>query len=159
MAAAVHVAGTLAISTDVSGSLAALGYSVNGVNITVLEFMENIPGDEKGGDAGPPIDVLSHGTIHIVEFDMTKWDDALAGQIDTRVKSGTAGSVSAGDLMRADSKALRLLLNGANFTRNYLHAIPRGNIQLGPVGSRYSRRRFVFECHDVGGVLYNSTTS
>lgn len=158
MAALVHVAGTCAISTDITGSLTLLGYSVNGVDIEEQDYMENIHGDEKGGDAGTPIDVLKHPDLHIVTMELSKWDDTVAGVISSRVNGGVAGSTSYGVLYRSDNKYCRLLLNAANFTRNYLIAIPRTPIRLGPTGSRSSRLRLVFECHDSTGVLWNTTT-
>lgn len=159
MALAVHVAGPCLIRTDVSGTLQSLGYSVNGVDIETVEFRENVAGDENGGDAGPPIEVLKHGDLHIVSIEMSKWEDALVRQLETRVKNGTAGSVTSGILYHANSRFVRLLLTAPNFTRNYLAAIPIGPCHRGQIGSRYSRTRLQFECHAVGGVLYNTVTS
>lgn len=162
MSTIVNVAGPVLIkvNTGSAGGLADLGYSANGVNIDEQDFNENVPGDENGGDAGPPIDVLHHGQIHIIQMELTKWDPTVAARISNRVNASapTAGTVEPGVLYAGDSKFMRLLLTGDNFTRNYLAAIPRGSIGLN-AGSRYSRQRLAFECHAVSGVIWNTTTT
>lgn len=159
MSIAIQVAGPLMVKCDAAGALADLGYSDNGIRIASQDYRENVPGDENGGDVGLPIEVIRYGSMHIVSFELTKWDALLASIVDTRVKNGTPGSSLNFAMYMAESKTMRLLLIGQNFIRNYIAAIPSGDLVLGPVGSRYSRKAMAFECYPVNGVLYNTVAS
>lgn len=161
MAEQFNVACTLTVKVDPGSGLTTLGYTAEGANISARTFQEPIHTDEQGGQAGPAVDILDHGQIHIVTLEMIKYDPAVMAILETFQKSGTSGSVgSPCTLLKADSKTFRLLLTGTNFTRNYLVAIPAGEIRTGPIGSKVTRTQITFECHKNGsGVLFNTTTT
>lgn len=162
MAAAVIVAGKVLIRTG-SGSADALedlGYSINGVRIFEDVFTGDVPGDENGGDAGPPIDIQYFGQVDRIEIEMSKFDAAVIAKIAPRLKGGTAGTVGTpGTLFGAGSKFFRLLLTSTNFTRNYLAAVPRAPIEAN-WGTKFTSLRLMFDCYALGGTtLYNTSTS
>ena len=158
MALTFHVACTATVKTDAGGSLAELGITVDGVNISARTFHEPIHTDNHGGSAGPPEDIIDHGQVHTVTMDLVKYDSTQAGIIESFQKNGTVGSVAAPCvLLKADGKTFRLLIVGTNFARNYLVAFPVGEINVGPVGAKNTRMRVTFECHpNSSGVLYNA---
>ena len=161
MAAAVQIAGACEIKVATNGgSLQSLGYTRNFADVTKEAFWVDVPGDENGGDEGPPIEIIYLGEIARVRLELTKWDATVAAIVKARLSGGTAGTPgSTGTAMFAGSKDLRLLLNAANDPRNFPRAIPRGSIEIGR-GSKYSTLVCEFECHkDGSGVLYNTTTS
>lgn len=163
MSETVHVAGACAVKVDVLGSgLAVLGYTVNGVNIDEREHVENVPGDEHGGDNGPPIDQVLLPPLHLIHLEMSKWDDAVLAQVARRIKAttSTAGVSTWPVLMRGSDAYMRLLLLGPNFVRNYTLARPTGDISINGIGLRSSRARLTFEAHvtTATGVMFNTTT-
>lgn len=161
MAAAVVVAGATLIrtGTGAANALEDLGYSINGVRIFEDVFTGDVPGDQNGGDAGPPIDVQYFGQVDRVEIEMSKFDAAVIAKIAPRLLGGSAGTIgTAGTLIAAGSKYYRLLLTATNFTRNYLCAVPRAAIETN-WGTKFTMLRLVFDCYAFGGTLYNTTTS
>lgn len=162
MSAAVQVAGACLVRTG-TGSAAALedfGYSINGVQITERVLSVDVPGDQNGGDEGPPIDKQYLGEIHIIRLELSKYDSAVAAKIGTKLRGGSAGAIGTpGSLWGAGGFGYRLLLTATNFTRNYLNAIPCGEpIELN-AGTKFTRLILNFECHAVSGTMYNATTS
>lgn len=161
MAAAVQVAGACLVKTG-TGSASALetvGYSVNGVDIQEDVFSGDVPGDQNGGDQGPPIEIQIFGEVHRISIDLSKYDSAVVAKIEAKINGGTTGqTTTAGTLYFAGAYYYRLLLTATNFTRNYLAAIPRQPQGLN-VGSKFSVKRLVFDCHAVNGVMWNTTTS
>lgn len=167
MARSIQVACATPVSVDTGGGLEELGLTANGVQIVQQDFWESVPTDENGGDAGPPSDELYHGEVHLIQLELTNWDDVVAGQIQYRTNkaSPTAGQYENCKLMIGDSAAMRVLLNGPNFTRNYPRCIPKGPINLGPIGARYSRLFVTFVAYSTAGAsltdprtLWNTTT-
>lgn len=162
MAEAIVVAGACLVRTGTgdASALENLGYSINGVQYFEDVFQSDVPGDQNGGDEGPPIDIQHFGQIDRVRMELSKWDAAVYAKIAPRTKGGTAGqsTVSVGSLLFANSYSYRLLLTAPNFTRNYLRAIPRPPIQLN-TGTKFSRLIIEWECHDLSGVRWNTTTS
>lgn len=161
MAAAVVVAGATLIRTGTgsANALEDLGYSVNGIRIFEDVYTGDVPGDQNGGDAGPPIDVQYFGQVDRVELEMSKYDAAVLAKLAPRLLGGSAGVIgTAGTLFAGGSKYFRLLLTATNFTRNYLAAIPRGAIESN-WGTKFSVIRVIFDCHAFNGTLYNTTTS
>lgn len=161
MPAAVVVAGPVLVRTGTgsANALEDLGYSINGIRITEDVFMGDVPGDQNGGDAGPPIDVQYFGQVDRVELELNKYDSAVLAKIAPRLLGGTAGTTGTpGTLIAGGTKYFRLLLTATNFTRNYLCAIPRAPIESN-WGTKFSVVRLVFDCHAFNGTLYNTTTS
>ena len=162
MAHAVHVAGKalVKVGTGAAGVLEELGYTRNGVDIRCEGFFLNVPGDENGGEHGPPIDVQIFGEIAHVRLELTKWTVVVADEIASRTKDGTAGTPpTPGTLMFAGSKAIRLLVATATTPMNFLRAFPRGAIEINK-GTRYSALVCEFECHkNAAGLLYNAVTT
>lgn len=160
MAAAVQVAGACLIQVNAGAGIESLGYSVNGVDATAEAFWIDVPGDENGGEQGPPIEIQFLGEIARIRMELSKWDSSVFAKVEARLKSATAGTPSTpGTLVFANSLDMRLLLNATNFDRNFPRAIPRGAIEMNR-GTRWARAVIEWECHkDATGVLYNSTMS
>jgi hypothetical protein len=161
MASSVHVAGPAQIKVDTAAgnSLEELGYTINGAEIREEIFHSNVPGDENGGDEGPPIDVQYFGEIHHVRLELSKWDASVANKVLAKLYGGTAGVLgAAGTLMAGGSKTVRLLINASIEPRNYLKAFLRNQSELNK-GTKYSKLVLEFECHanGVGGTVYNTT--
>lgn len=162
MAEQIHVPGAclIKVNTGAANALELLGYSENGVFITEETYFGDVPGDQNGGDEGPPIDVQYFGEIHRVRMELSKWDSAIAAKVLPVLKGGTEGAVgTAGSLMAAGSLAYRLLLHTTNLPRNYLLAFLRGQPKEINKGTKYSRLVLNWECHASSGTIYNTTTS
>jgi hypothetical protein len=176
MAAVIQVPGPCLIKVSTGGpisspTLETLGYTVNGADVTHEVMMDDIPGDQNGGDSGPPIDIQYYGQIARVRLEMSKWDTDVLHKLLPRVHpAGGVGAVVAlstatvGTLMAASGSAFRLLLlptsaaaNGPMVgPMNFLIAIPRGPIEVNK-GSKWARLVLDFECHASEGVLANVT--
>lgn len=160
MALAVWVGGAtlIQVGTGGAGALEDLGYNRNNVDTIKEGFFLDVPGDQNGGDDGPPIEIQYLGEIARVRVEMTKFDNTIADKVRARVQSGTAGTISSvGALMFAGTLFMRLRLTNANLIRNFPRAIPRGAIEIGR-GSKFSTFVCEFECHkDNSGILYNGT--
>lgn len=162
MANQVNVAGAVQIKTGTgsASALEVLGYTINGARITENAYFSDVPGDENGGNEGPPIDVQYFGQVDFIRLELSKYDPAVWAKIVPLLKGGTAGSAgTVGTLVFSGSADFRVLLLGSNFTRNYLRCIPRQPQDIN-VGSKFSTLVLEFECHkDGSGVLWNTTTS
>ena len=160
MAAAVLVAGATAVSvgTGAAAALEALGYTRNGVIVRKDAFWLNVPGDENGGDDGPPIEIQYLGEIAIVRLELTKFDTAIIAKLAARLRGGTEGTPgTVGQLIFSGSKDYRLLLNNTNDVINFPRAIPRGAYEKNRA-SKYTTAILEFECHkDGSGVLHNTS--
>jgi len=155
----VHGAALVRVGTGAANALEDLGYSVNGVDIEETVLTADVPGDQNGGDEGPPIDIQYFGQIDIVRLELSRYDAAVLAKIDCRLLGGTTGSTSApGTLIFGASRHYRLLVHPTTGPRNYLGAVPRQAI-LHNRGTKFSRLRLEFECHAVSGVLWNTATT
>ncbi len=166
MASAIQVPGACQILVDTGSShaLEELGYSENGVFISEEMFMSDVPGDQNGGEEGPPIDVQYFGEIHRVRMELSKWDSAVAAKVLPVLYGGTEGVAGTpGTLIAAGTLYYRLLLKTTNLPRNYLRAFLRGQPKEINTGTKYSRLVLNWECHangiGGGGTIYNTTTS
>lgn len=164
MPSTVHTTGPARIRVDTGAAnvLEELGYTINGAEIREEIFMENVPGDESGGESGPPIDVQYFGEIHHVRVELSKWDDAIAAKVLAKLYGGTAGIIGVvGTLMAGGSKTFRLLIHTTTEPRNYLRAFLRGQVELNK-GTKFSRLVLDFECHSNAvslGTVYNTVTT
>ena len=176
MAAVIQVPGPCLVKVSTGGSvsvptLETLGYTVNGADITHEVMMDDILGDQNGGDSGPPIDIQYYGQIARVRLEMSKWDSAVLHKLLPRVHpDGGAGGLvtvntaTVGTLIAGSSSGFRLLLlptavavNGPMVgPMNFLIAIPRGPMEVNK-GSKWARLVLDFECHAASGVLANVT--
>lgn len=166
MAATIIVDGAclIKIDTGAANALETLGYSMEGVTIQEKGFYDDVPGDQNGGSAGPPIDIQHHGQIHTVQMDLSKIDDAIWRKMQARINLIKAAALSitasygtpspAGVLMSA--LGFRLCLISPTNPRNYLLAIPRGDMGSNK-GTKYRRQSIVWECHALAGVMFNET--
>lgn len=162
MSKIVNVAGPALIQVDTgaANALEDLGYTANGAEIEFRGFFGDVPGDENGGESGPPIDVQYFGEIAVVRLELTKYDAAILDKLVCRLYGGTAGTPgTAGTLMFNDSKTYRLLIKPTTLPFNFPRAIYRGSRVVNR-GTKFSREVCEFECHkNASGVLYNTTTS
>lgn len=162
MAIAVNVAGPalVKVGTGAEGALESLGYTGRGADVQSQGFFVDVPGDQNGGEQGPPIDVQYLGEICRVRLELTKYDEAIALKIRSRLLAGTEGTPgTAGTLMFGETKTVRVLLNTTNNPMNFPRAFIRNAWEMNK-GTIYSRLVLEFEAHkDAVGVLYNSTTT
>jgi len=146
------------VDTGVAGALEDLGYSINGVEITETVLETDVPGDQNGGDEGPPIDIQYLGQIDRVRMELSKYDIAVADKIRARLLGGTAGVIGTpGTLIAGTSVFYRLLILPTTNPRNYVAAIPREPIEVNR-GTKFSRLVLEFECHAFSGTLWNVVT-
>lgn len=163
MAEAVQVLGVAAIKLDVGegSALALLGYTENGAFITEEGHYQEVPGDQNGGDSGPPIEKVYMGETARVRIELSKWDATVAALVKNRNKGTTEGTpAAAGTLVFAGGYFYRLLIHSTTLPRNYLCAVPDQPYEIN-VGTKYSRLVFEFTCykHPVSGVLRNAVTT
>lgn len=160
MAATVNNAGLASIKIDAGSGLTLLGYTRNGADVSEDAYMTDVPGDENGGDEGPPIEIQIMGETARVRLELTKWDTTVADLIRARVRAATAGTPpTAGTMLFSGTKYFRLLVHGVALPQNFPVAIPRAPIEINK-GTKFATLVIEFECHkDSNGVLYNSTTT
>lgn len=145
--------------TGVAGALEDLGFSINGVQIIETVFESDVPGDQNGGEEGPPIDIQYFGQIDRIRMELSKYDEAVADKIRARLLGGTAGVIgTAGTLIAGSSVFYRLLIEPTTTPRNYVAAIPREPIEVNR-GTKYSRLILEWECHGFSGTLWNLVTT
>jgi hypothetical protein len=161
----IQVAGAaiVKVGTGSSDALETLGYTANGVDTRTQAYMGDVPGDENGGEAGPPIDVQYFGETAHIRCELTKYDSAIADKVGARVKGGTAGTYlpsAVGTLMFGASKHTRVLIHTANGPQNFPRCICREPIEVNK-GTRYSRLILEFTAYKdpTSGLLYNSTAT
>jgi hypothetical protein len=164
MAEAIQVTGPVVVRVGAEGanlaSLSLLGYTRNGAEMSQQGFFLDVPGDEYGGDDGPPIDVQYMGETATIRLELTKWDATVAAEVEARLQGGTGGTPGVpGTLMFGGSVSWRVLLDTTSGDRNFLRCFPREVIELNK-GTRFSTLVVVFEAHEgAGGVLWNTDTA
>lgn len=134
----------------------SLGYTRNGADVRGKGFFQEVPGDENGGEAGPPIEIQLMGETASVRLELTKYDPAIASKALARLKGDTEGLVGTpGTLMFGGGKTTILSIAPTTgkalvFNRAFL----RGDWEINR-GTRYSTLVLEFECHkDQNGKLY-----
>lgn len=138
--------------------LLTLGYTVNGVRIRDESFWDDVHGDQNGGDAGPPIEVIYLGKKASVSVELSKWDAAVADKIAARLWSSSPGVVGpVGTPILASGQSLRLVVQcAASPGFDFRRAVPREPIEVNK-GTRHSVLMCVFDCYaDPNGVIYQS---
>lgn len=134
----------------------SLGYTRNGADVRGKGFFGDVPGDENGGEAGPPIDIQYFGETASVRLELTKYDPTVAAKALARLKGSAEGVVgTAGTLMFGDSMTASLsIAPPAGQALMFGRAFLRGDWEINR-GSRYSTLVLEFECHkDQNGRLY-----
>ena len=147
----INVAGLATIKLD--GEV--LGYTRNGADTTDEAYWLDVPGDENGGDDGPPIDIQYLGEISRVRLELTKWDETIANKLRARLKGAAAGQIDGvGTLVARLSKSFVLEIDSPALSRTYYRAIPRMPIEMNR-GTKFSTLVCEFECHKgEDGKLY-----
>lgn len=161
MAVSLQVSGTVTVKIGPQEcddlQLAVLGYTANGVRIQEEDFYEEVHSDERGGDVGPPIDLIYHGKRPRVTMELVKWDAAAADKLAARISVTTPqpGKVyDAGIVMIAGQKAWRLVLHSAAASWDLPVVVVRGQFEINK-GSQHSRLLIAFEAFpDSQGYLY-----
>ncbi len=160
MALIVQVPGLATIK--VGEALSILGYTRNGVEITHDASWLDVPGDENGGDDGPPIDVQFLGMIDRVRMELTKWDQTVADLIRARLNGATAGTAAvAGTLMFGNAKtfALQIAVAGLALPFDYPRAFPRMPIEENR-GTKFATLVIEWECHqDAARKVYDQVVA
>ena len=137
-----------------------MGYTRNGVDITMEAFFLDVAGDEFGGDDGPPVDVQYLGEVGRVRCEFTKYDITEVNNIFARKAGAAAGVVvntPTNTLLRDDPGLTKnLILTCAVGVYTFPYAIPRAPIELNK-GTKFSTLVAEFECHAWAGTLYTLT--
>lgn len=151
-----------------SGALVELGYTRNGVNLNFDHYFLDVPGDEHGGDDGPPIEVQWLGAICRIRCEFTKYDENVYEFMAARVASesyGAIGGYDVGHLMFSNVSTTRVLListiGGAQEVINFPMTFIRSAIEINH-SSKYSSPIIEFEAHksiNSPFPLHNTTTS
>lgn len=157
----VNVDYAVLVKVDYGSGLTDLGWTANGVDVAHEVFTADVPGDQNGGEQGPPIDIQYFGEINRITLDLTKYDPDVLEAIRARLPGGTPGTPgTAGHLFLAGTLFMRVVLSSTNRSRNFPCCIPRSALEINK-GSRFSRARFQFEAHKhpSTGYLDNATVS
>ena len=161
MAAAIQVHGVCAVKIKpVGGTLELLGKTRNGADVTLQQFQIPVPGDDNGGDAGPPIDVQLMGQMAHIRLEFTKYDQTVMDKVKALVAGGTAGDMPpAGTLYIQDQKYTRLLLETTTNPLNFPIVVWQEPIQFN-VGTRFTMTVLSGTAYpDANGLLYNAVTT
>jgi hypothetical protein len=166
MAKTVNVTGLALIRVaPASGApLADLGYTQNGAQITFEGYELRVPGDENGGDDGPPIDIQVLGQTARIRLEMTKFDVTVSDTILTRTPSGTLGvpnsaGVPTGTLIFASSQFFRLVIATTTRPFNFPCVSLIKTPQELNAGTKFQRHIIEAEAykHPTTGVLWDRT--
>lgn len=174
MAATVQLPGAAPVSvgTGSTNALQQLGYTVGGCEITSEKLIEDVPGDQGGGEGGIPIEFQHFGRIDRVHLELSKVDLAVFAKLETAINTnGSLSTITAGtspipgSLILSNLAYFRLLINPTNgiLIRNYPIAIPRDAHVLGPIGTKWARVVVDFTCYPdlttTPPLLWNTTTA
>jgi hypothetical protein len=166
MAVQVNVCGlaTIKVAVAAGAPLQTLGYTQNGAQITLEGYEVRVPGDENGGDDGPPIDIQILGQSARIRLEMTKFDTAVSDTILTRTPGGTLGTpdsvaVPIGTLIFASSQFFRLVIATATRPFNFPCVSFVKTPQELNAGTKFQRHIVEVEAfkHPTTGVLWNRT--
>lgn len=162
MALAIQLGGLATIKVcTTGGSLATLGYTINGAEITEDIMTEMVHGDENGGESGPPIDIQYMGEVHTIRLTLTKYDETVLNTIRAGLAGGTAGTPgTSGSLYFQGTAYWRLLIHSVNTPRNYLCAVFTEAKEVN-LGTKHSKAIVTAKCYraSAGAVMYNATTT
>jgi hypothetical protein len=161
MAKAPHVAGAAWVKVGFPTALEDLGYTRNGAETRQETYLQDVLGDENGGDDGPPIEIIYLGETARVRLEMTKYDMVVANLISARLSGGTPGVVPAsGTMIFAGNKFQRVCLVCANEPVNFPRCVCREPVELNK-GTKFSTLvlEFVAYMDPVTRVLWNTVVT
>lgn len=154
-------------------TLTELGITRNGVTVNYENFFYDVPGDEFGGDDGPPIDVQWLGAIARIRCEFTKYNRELLNAVLGIVHGSTFGDMNSqssgsskfpGELMFTPTNYTRVLLdNSIGDRRNFPRCIIRAPHEQN-YATKYASPIVEFEAHvhDFGSgnwQLHNTSTA
>lgn len=165
-ACAVYVAYPYIASPYNSGNPILLGYTRNGLTPQEQGYYLNVPGDQNGGEEGPPIEIQALGMTALIRLELTKYDMDVVHYVRRQLAGVTQGTpAAAGSLMFSAGLVGRLTLvplaggTGIGIPQNFPRVFTRQPIECGR-GSKFSTLICEFEAHkDASGVLWNSSTT
>lgn len=116
-----------------------LGYSEDGVKISIQPFHDAVHSDDFGGRAGTPADEQLLGGIATIDLEATKYVKAEFDKLTSFQPGGVAGRFPpVGTFMRQDAKFAPLILTGVNDTFTFAIAYLRRAFEANS-GTRYRR--------------------
>ncbi len=138
-----------------------IGYTRDGVEVTLEPRFADVHSDDWAGTSGAPSDTQFMGAIGTVHLDLIKFNKTNLDVIATWKKTGTAGVVLPfGTLMRQESAYAPLVLTGTKEVGTYNIAFPRSPQTMNK-GMRVRGHRVSFEVwvnNPTDLVLYSFTT-
>lgn len=163
MAIQIHVPGValVRVGTGQGGALENLGYSVNGVHIVMETYLLDVPGDENGGDQGPPIDIQKLGERATVRIESNKYEMNVADKLAPFRGDALGVPDAAGRLLFTGQGYYRLLVHSANQAHNFPCAVLARRPREFNLGTKYQTLVLEFECyrHPGTGYLMNAVTA
>src|SRR5262245_32056602 len=127
-----HGKAAILVDTGSSNALELLGYTRNGADVSTEGFWIDIPGDENGGDSGPPIEIQYLPEMARVRLEFTKFDQTVMDKVLRKLNTLTkvAGSIGvAGTFVFANAYSFRLVIDTPTQPRNFWRAVPRAPTQ------------------------------
>lgn len=161
MAVQVNVAGAVTVKVQFpEGDLEVVGKTRNGPDVSEQPFFLPVPGDDNGGDAGPPIDIQYLGEIAHIRLELTKYDPDIVELIRAFVAGAVLGTpASAGTLMFQQNKTARLLLDSSGAIQNFPRVVFQEPITRN-VGTRFTICVITATAYKTdAGVLFNETNT
>lgn len=151
-------------------ALTELGRTRNGVTVSYEHFWYDVPGDEFGGDDGPPIDSQWLGSIARIRCEFTKYDRSLLFNVLGLFAGSTFGRMGAqntavkypGNLIFSTNAYLRVLLKPQiGDTRNFPRCIIRSPHEQN-YATKYASPIVEFEAHadelEMGDFVLHNTS-
>lgn len=122
-----------------------LGFSEDGVRITLTPFFDNVHSDDFGGRAGPPSDSQLLGGIATIDVDFTKYVKAELDKLSSYQVGGEAGLFPhVGKFVRQDSLASILRITCKNEILTFAEAYLKRNYEINS-GTKYRTYRVGWE--------------
>lgn len=113
---------TVKIATNANSSLRTLGYTQEQSDTSEQVYRKSVPGDAYGGSDGPPIDTQFMG-LHIdIRLQLSKYDAAVAAELEAALPTATPGSYALSDvgmLTLQDNQWFRVALACTGMPRNF----------------------------------------
>lgn len=124
-----------------------LGYTRDGVQVSIEPKWIEIPSDDWGGQAGAPSDIQLVGAIATITLELTKYVKAEVEKLTSFTSGGTAFTLPTfGTLMKQGSKTAALLLDGANDNLTFPVAFPKRAHEFNK-GTKFTTYMLGFEAH------------